>query len=126
LDAAGHSDYFARSTLRDLAAQYFRYGRWKAQMVKLHPRSIRFRQVVSPALVAYLIFFGLLSMWWAPALWLLLPVAVIYALLSYIFGFMLARNAGDWRLLPLIPIVFFLIHTTWGVGFLTGLIRSPR
>jgi len=41
LDNEAHSDYFARPRLSDLARQYFRYGVWKARMVKLHPSSIK-------------------------------------------------------------------------------------
>ncbi|MGH9958146.1 MAG: glycosyltransferase family 2 protein, partial [Pyrinomonadaceae bacterium] len=48
LDRAGHCDYFARTTIRKLGAQYWRYGGWKAQMVRLHPRSIKVRHLVAP------------------------------------------------------------------------------
>ncbi len=58
---------FARATFRELAVQYFRYGHWKAQMVKLHPRSIRVRHLVAPAFVSSLVVFGLLSFFWLPA-----------------------------------------------------------
>ena len=34
LDRTGHCDYFARTTLQGLAAQYARYGYWKAQMLE--------------------------------------------------------------------------------------------
>ena len=37
LDRSGHCDYFARSTLKALAAQYLRYGGWKAEMVRRRP-----------------------------------------------------------------------------------------
>lgn len=61
LDPSGHSVYFARPTFRELAAQYFRYGRWKAQMVKLHPRSIKPRQLVAPLFVIALALLSILG-----------------------------------------------------------------
>ena len=47
LDRAGHCDYFARTTLKALAAQYLRYGGWKAEMIRLHPASIRVSAVLN-------------------------------------------------------------------------------
>ncbi|MGH9880369.1 MAG: glycosyltransferase family 2 protein, partial [Pyrinomonadaceae bacterium] len=45
LDRSGHCDYFARTTFKALAAQYLRYGGWKAEMVRLQPRSIKLRHM---------------------------------------------------------------------------------
>src|SRR4030095_7962929 len=52
LDRGGHCDYFARTTLGALASQYLRYGGWKAEMIRLHPRSIKLRHLVAPVFVA--------------------------------------------------------------------------
>jgi succinoglycan biosynthesis protein ExoA len=126
LDASGHSTYFARGTFRELAAQYFRYGKWKAQMIKLHPASLRLRQVVAPLFVAALVFFAVLSIWWSPALWPLLAITAAYALLASAFALQLSARGGDFKLAFVIPLVFFVIHTVWGSGFLLGLTHSPR
>jgi hypothetical protein len=64
LDRAEYSAYFARSTLRDLVKQYFRYGKWKARMIRLHPRSIKWRHLVAPMFVMSLIGLPLLGLWW--------------------------------------------------------------
>jgi succinoglycan biosynthesis protein ExoA len=126
LDASGHSTYFARGSLKELAAQYFRYGRWKAQMIKLHPSSIRLRQTVAPLFVASLVFLGALSLWWSPALWPLLAIILAYTLLASAFAARLAVRGGDFKLAFVIPLAFFVIHTFWGGGFLLGLMHSPR
>lgn len=126
LDTSEHCNYFARPTLKALAVQYFRYGSWKAQMIKLHPRSIRWRQLVAPAFVSANVFLSALSLWWPPALWILAAVVVPYTLLSLLFAFQLSRRAGDLRLMPLISAAFFVIHAAWGSSFLLGLVRSPR
>lgn len=126
LDTSGHSVYFARPTFRALATQYFRYGRWKAQMVKLHPRSIKLRQLVAPAFVVSLIALTALSLWWKLALLALLAMMIVYGSLAFVFAFRLARREGSLRLIPAICLAFFLIHVTWGSSFLLGLIHSPR
>lgn len=126
LDTSGHSLYFARPTVKELAQQYFRYGTWKAQMVKLHPRSLRPRHLVAPAFVAWITSTAFLGFWWRPA-WLLLLLAVVpYALLSLWCAFQLARRARDLSLLPLIAGIFPVLHVAWGGSFWLGLIRAPR
>lgn len=126
LDSTEHSNYFARATLRELAAQYFRYGHWKAQMVKLHPGSIRLRHLVAPAFVSSLVVLGLLGFFWLPAWWALLVVLGIYALLAGAFALSIASRNREWKLFFVLPAVFFLIHCAWGVSFLLGIAKPPR
>jgi succinoglycan biosynthesis protein ExoA len=126
LDAEGHSTYFARGTLKELAVQYFRYGKWKAQMIKLHPASLKLRQTVAPLFVASLIFLALLSIWWKLALVPLLAIIMLYTLLASLVAFKLSAKAGDFKLALVIPLAFFIIHVVWGGGFLLGLTHSPR
>ena len=126
LDAAGFCHYFARPTFRDLARQYYRYGSWKAQMVKLHPRSIKLRHLVAPLFVASVLVLGVLSLLTPPAAWLLFAVLTSYTLLSLFCAFTLVRKGGEMMLIPAISVAFLILHMTWGGGFLLGLLRAPR
>lgn len=126
LDASGYSSYYARATLGELARQYFRYGRWKAEMVKTHPRSIRLRQLVAPAFVLSLVTSGALGIFWTPAFYLLLLTVAAYSLLATLFAVQLARKGGDFKLALVLPLVFFIIHSAWGSGFLLSFLHSPR
>lgn len=126
LDTGGHSIYFARPSFTALAAQYSRYGRWKAQMVKRHPRSLRLRQLAAPLFVLSLVVLTALSVWRLLALEALLLVLVPYLALALFFAAKLSRRASDWRLLPAIVWAFLIIHIAWGSSFLLGLIHSPK
>lgn len=125
LDASGYSSYYARPTLGDLARQYFRYGRWKAEMLKRHPRSIRPRQLVAPAFVLSLLSLSVLGILWTPALYLLLLTVSSYSLLAAVFSAQLALKGRDFKLAFVLPAVFFIIHCAWGSGFLLSFLRSP-
>jgi cellulose synthase/poly-beta-1,6-N-acetylglucosamine synthase-like glycosyltransferase len=127
LDTAAHTVYFARATFSALAAQYFRYGRWKAQMLRQHPRSIRLRHTVAPVFVAALVSTGLLGLAWRPAWYLLALTLGAYLLAALAFAGTLARRAGDYKLPAPICAAFLVIHCTWGSGFWRGLFgRRPR
>lgn len=122
LDTAAHCAYFARATFGALASQYFRYGFWKAQMLKLHPRSVKLRQLIPPVFVLTVTSLALLGLWLTPALWLLSAVLVAYASLALFSAAQLLRRDKDLRLLLFVPVSFFLIHLGWGLGFLRGLL----
>lgn len=126
LDTSGYCTYFARPTYAALARQYFRYGLWKARMVRLHPRSIKPRQLAAPAFVMALAVLGPASAWLAPARWLLGAGLAAYALLALLAALQLARRERAPKIVPLVPVSFLLIHLSWGVGFLLGLVRAPR
>lgn len=126
LDTGGHSIYFARPTFKALATQYARYGRWKAQMIKRHPRSLRLRQLAAPLFVLSLIVLTALSLWRWLAFEALLLVVLPYLALALFFAAKLSRQARDWRLLPAIVLAFLIIHISWGSSFLIGLVHSPQ
>lgn len=125
LDRSGHCDYFARTTLRTLANQYWRYGGWKAEMIRLHPKSIKLRHTVAPLFVLSLVVLGVIAMVWPLLIWLLLIEAIVYLSLGLIAGFHATR--ANRRILSffLMPLVFATIHLTWGTSFLIRLV-SPR
>jgi len=125
LDRSGHCDYFARTTLPDLARQYLRYGRWKAEMVKLHPRSIRIRHAVAPVFLLSIAGLSLLGIFWRWA-WLGLALELaLYLALALVKGFRISRqNNGGFGMALLMPVVFLTIHITWGASFLGGLLRK--
>jgi len=62
LDPQIRSVYFARGSLSDLAKQYWRYGYWKAQMLKRYPKTLRMRQALPPIFVLSLILLPILSL----------------------------------------------------------------
>lgn len=125
LDRSGHCDYFARSTLGGLARQYWRYGGWKARMVKLHPRSMKLRHLVAPAFVVSIVLLFVAAWFSKLALLLLALEALIYLLLAFISGWHAARKqTPSLDLVALIATAFLIIHTTWGAGFLVGLVRT--
>ncbi len=111
------STYFVRASLPRLARQYFRYGFWKVRTLVQHPASVRWRQLVAPAFVLSLLATPLLVHWLGT---LGLVHLVAYAVANLVASMATAFRHG-WRHLPILPVVFLLIHLSWGTGFLLGL-----
>lgn len=121
LDTAAHTVYYARPTLDALARQYWRYGRWKAQMLRLHPGSVRWRHAVAPLFVAALVGLMLVGFAWRPAWLVLLATLGAYLVPALALAFLAARRASDLKLCVPILAAFFVVHCTWGGGFWRGL-----
>jgi succinoglycan biosynthesis protein ExoA len=117
------STYFARSTLATLTRQYYAYGHQKAVMLSFHPESLRIRQLIPalflPSLVAGLIG-GLL---WFPCWIVLLGELAAYGLAALGFASREAVRRRAWEYLFSLPLVFFLMHASWGFGFFVGITR---
>jgi glycosyltransferase involved in cell wall biosynthesis len=109
-------------TLRTLAYQYRRYGKGKAIVARLHPRSLRMRHLVPLACLAWLV--GSVVM----ALSLTNPLPLL-GLAPYT-GFLLA-SLSDPRLRRsspyswiLAPAVLGVMHLSWAIGFVSELARN--
>lgn len=113
------SIYYGRQSLSALARQYFAYGWDRTNTLKLHPGSLKPRQLVAPTFVAALLLGGALALLneWMRVLWIALLVA--YALANGVASTLAARRSG-WDILPRLPLVFATMHVAWGLGFWKG------
>jgi glycosyltransferase involved in cell wall biosynthesis len=113
--------YIARAGLRGLAAQYYSYGHQKAVMLSFHPGSIRIRQLIPAAFAVFLVAGTAGAVLSRPLAIMQGAVLAVYGIFSAFFSLRAAVSRRDPAILPLLPIVFLLIHISWGVGFWIGL-----
>ncbi len=123
LDPRIRSVYFARATFGALARQYWRYGYWKARMLRRYPDTLRLRQFLPPVFVASMIFLLALSFWY-PARALLAAECSAYFLLLFAAGIQQAAKRGQPALALGFPIAVGTIHFSWGGALLWSLIAS--
>lgn len=121
------STYYPRTSLRKLWRQYFGYGFWKIRVLQKHVQMMQPRQFVPPLFVAALLSALLLAgMGLAFAPPLLAATVGAYALANLAASVYLAAKNG-WCYLPVLPLIFAILHLSYGSGFLLGLIRfAPR
>jgi succinoglycan biosynthesis protein ExoA len=115
--------YHGRSTLRDLWAQYFQYGFWKARVIRLHPDSTRLRHLAAPMFILALASTLLLALLYGPAVILPALVVLAYAAASVLATIALVLRRHGWRFLGSLPITFAVIHVSWGLGFWWSWVR---
>jgi hypothetical protein len=126
MDPSIHSAYFARSTLKELSRQYWRYGYWKAQMLRRYPKTLRWRQILPLLFVLALISLGLLSIGWYPSRWLLALIVILYVIVISVTGIRISLQHKDISLVIGVPLAIATIHLSWGTALLWGLVFKPR
>jgi glycosyltransferase involved in cell wall biosynthesis len=110
------SVYRPRESLGELARQYWRYGRWKAVMLRDAPESLRPRQLAPVVLLAAIVAAAAPTPAAKPAQAALVAYAVL-------LGAVAARSHGGWRTAP----VLATMHGAWGAGLVRGLLgRGSR
>lgn len=120
LDPAIRSVYLARATLPDLARQYWRYGFWKARMLRRYPHTLRWRQALPPLFVLGLIALMPLAVRFRAARRLLALQWSGYGTLLSIISGQTARRHPE--LAPLVPLAVAVMHLAWGAGFIWSLL----
>lgn len=116
------SSYYSRSSLGSLWKQYFQYGYWKVRVLQKHPFQMSFRHFVPPAFMTALIGSVLLSIF-SPYGWMLFSLVIgAYLLANFIASLWTAGQRG-WKYLSLLPVIYVILHFSYGLGFLAGLLR---
>jgi glycosyltransferase involved in cell wall biosynthesis len=118
------STYFARSTFKDLARQYWRYGYWKLQMLRRYPETIRWRQGLPPLFVLNFLGLGLLSVWFGWARWLWIFETSIYSVALILAGLQLAVRHRSLQMLVGVPLAILTMHFSWGAAFVWSFVKT--
>ncbi len=124
LDPSIRSIYYARSTLQELARQYWRYGYWKWRMLRRYPDTLRWRQALPPLFVLSLPGLLLLSALVPQALYLLVGELLAYFLIMFLAGIRSALRRGNLFLMIGLPLAIPVMHISWGSGFLWSIFNS--
>ena len=125
LDPRIRSTYVARSTLLELAKQYWRYGFWKLRMLSRYPSTLRWRQALPPLFVLSLIILIFFSVFENVARIVLSAEIIIYLLTLITAGIHQALRQHKSLILPGLMLAILTMHLAWGSGFLWSLVSYP-
>ena len=125
--------YRPRGSLKALFKQYMQYGYWKVRVIQKHKLPASIRHLVPGAFVLALMLLFLLSVF----SFLLSAFAPNFQVSTFSFSFLAALAAyalcvlvasvvtaakTEWKLLPVLPLVFGCYHFGYGFGFLRGIL----
>jgi cellulose synthase/poly-beta-1,6-N-acetylglucosamine synthase-like glycosyltransferase len=113
--------WHCRQSLPDLFRQYHRYGRGKADVAWLHPRSMQPRHLAPPAFVVYLALDLLFN---ARRPGRLLLVLAPYLAAVGVESVRTGRQLASPRERIWLPGAFVAMHLGWGLGFWSGVRRT--
>jgi glycosyltransferase involved in cell wall biosynthesis len=125
LDPSIRSVYLARRSLTELARQYWRYGYWKARMLRRYPGTLRWRQALPPLFVISLVglaALALVRLAWPISGWLFMIELSAYALILLAAGVHAAWRRKDAGLIVGLPPAIATMHLAWGGAFLWSLL----
>ncbi|MGQ9570481.1 MAG: glycosyltransferase family 2 protein [Thermodesulfovibrionales bacterium] len=114
------SYYYARDSFSKLWKMYFQYGYFKPFVAKKSGTILTWRQLIPPIFISSLALTFLLSLISKPFLWLFVTIFSVYLSANLVFSFKIAIRKGL-KYLPILPIVFFTLHVSYGIGYLKGI-----
>jgi cellulose synthase/poly-beta-1,6-N-acetylglucosamine synthase-like glycosyltransferase len=120
LEPGLRSEYRPRGDWWKLWRQYFQYGFWKVRILQKHPGMMRMRHFVPSIFVLTGTTMTLAALFSSYAAWGLLIGVVLYFSLGSLAA---VKSRGELRQRALLPLVFFALHSSYGAGFLAGMIR---
>ncbi|WP_447603635.1 glycosyltransferase family 2 protein [Nitrospira sp. Nam80] len=112
--------YRTRGSLIDLFRQYRQYGYWKVRVIQKHNLPASIRHVIPAGFLQSLMLLSMASLWWSPALWGGIGLCALYAACN-VAASMFVAGHNNWRLFPILPLVFATYHFSYGLGFLRGI-----
>ncbi len=116
-------DYYARDSLSKMMAMFYQYGLFKPLVNKKIGAPATFRQLVPPIFVAGLLAGLGFSIFSKKIFLIYCTILILYFLLSLGFSVAESIKRKNISLIYLLPVVFFLIHLSYGAGYIEGLIR---
>jgi glycosyltransferase involved in cell wall biosynthesis len=118
------SRYYARASLRQLARMYYQYGRYKPLVIRKVGAIMTLRQVVPAAFVLALMASLAAGVLLPAARGIAAGIALAYAAATVVAALGTVRRHGVRLALGLLA-VFPVLHFSYGLGFLIGLVRLP-
>jgi glycosyltransferase involved in cell wall biosynthesis len=113
--------YHVRGSLAALFRQYMQYGYWKTLVIRKHRMPASFRHLVPGTFVASMCLLAAVGLFWSPALWAGIGLALLYFAVALMLSLFVAART-QWILLPVLPIVVGCFHLGYGYGFLRGVL----
>jgi glycosyltransferase involved in cell wall biosynthesis len=116
---------FPRDTLRSLLGQMFGNGYWVGVTLGVAPRAIGLRHIIPGIFVLILASIGVLGLLGVPMVFYMFLGSYLLLGLGFSWPAFLKLERWEKAFCVFIPILFLLIHFSYGIGTLIGIARFP-
>jgi len=116
--------YFARDTIYKMAKMFYQYGLYKPLASKKLGRVSTLRQIVPPLFVFTLVFLASLMFIDSSIGFALVVLMLVYVVIAIYEAFLVAKEEKGGLFLLLIPFIYFVIHVSYGAGYIRGLVNT--
>ena len=112
--------YYSRSSLKKLWRQYFQYGFWKVRVIQKLGKTPSIRHLVPMLFVLANTLGPILGIFIKPILYLWILEIGLYFILDLILS--LKLSSRKWSLFKYILLIFPILHISYGIGFIEGIL----
>lgn len=116
-------DYYARDKVSKMAKMFYQYGLFKPLVNRKLGSPATLRQFFPFIFVLGLILGFSLSFFFKSLFWITGAVLILYYIMALTFSAFEAIKYRNFRLIFLLPYVFFVIHLSYGWGYLVGIFK---
>jgi glycosyltransferase involved in cell wall biosynthesis len=115
--------YYARTSVKSIWKMYYQYGLFKPLGNKKAGRPATLRQFVPPLFVLFLVLSTIGGLIIKEVLLFGLIGLAFYMFVNLLFTVRISIKSSQPRLMIYLPWIFFLIHISYGFGYLSGIIN---
>ena len=119
MDPAIRTKYYARQSFNKLFKQYFLYGLYKVRGIQKRGEIVSIRHLIPSTFIVALIL-TLIIGFFLQSPWISLSVAFMYFIVNLSASIFVSPS---FRLIQLISLAYWTLHSGYGIGFIWGLIR---
>lgn len=116
------SYYYARATISSSMRQMYLNGKSIGNLVYVDPRAIGLRHLVPFCFVIAMIIGIVAAFFSVWGKWALFALLAIYFIAAFIADISACRAYG-WKFFFILPLLFFLVHCSYGIGTIIGLLN---
>ena len=115
--------YYSRTELKSFLIHNIKNGIWVILPFKYSSNPVSLRHLVPFAFTSGIIALSIASLFADILLLPLVLILLLYFSLSLLYSIKEAHSQKDWRLLFALPIIYFSLHFSYGLGSIIGLFR---
>jgi glycosyltransferase involved in cell wall biosynthesis len=115
--------YYARTSVTSTIKMFYQYGLFKPLGNRKTSRPATLRQLIPPGFVLFTILSLISGLFYKFALLAGISVLALYLIIDLIFASSISVKNNRSALLAYLPWLFFLIHISYGIGYLYGMIK---